>query len=85
MPATAPPKESSKIRTVVAEVLMIDGDFYILRGERGEIRIEVTPKTTLSESFKFGDKIKARILPNDTALSIERAKPDEPFGVHTPP
>ena len=84
MPATAPPKESSKIRTVVAEVLMIDGDFYVLRGDRGEIRIEVTPKTTLSESFKFGDKIKARILPNDTALSIERAKPDEPFSNQTP-
>jgi exosome complex RNA-binding protein Csl4 len=82
LPATVPSQESSKIRTVVAEILMVDGEFYILRGERGEIRIEVTPKTTLSESFKFGDKIKARILPNDTALSIERARPDEPFGVH---
>jgi exosome complex RNA-binding protein Csl4 len=84
LPVTAPPKESQKIRTVVAEVLMVDGDFYVVRGERGEIRIEVTPKTTVSESFKFGDKIKARILPNDTALSIERARPDEPFGVKTP-
>jgi exosome complex RNA-binding protein Csl4 len=84
LPVTAPPKESPKIRTVVAEVLMVDGDFYIVRGERGEIRIEVTPNTTVSESFKFGDKIKARILPNDTALSIERAQPDEPFGVHAP-
>jgi len=84
LPVTAPPKESQKIRTVVAEVLMVDGDFYVVRGERGEIRIEVTPKTTASESFKFGDKIRARILPNDTALSIERAGPDEPFGVKTP-
>ena len=73
--ATAP-QAPPKIRTVVAEVLMLDGNFYVVRGERGEIRIEVTPQTTLSESFKFGDKIKARILPNDTALSIERAKPD---------
>ena len=61
---------------------MIDGEFYIVRGDRGEIRIEVTPQTTLSESFKFGDKIKARILPNDKALSIERAQPDEPVGIH---
>jgi hypothetical protein len=83
-PATVPSKESSKIRTVVAEILMVDGEIYVVRGERGEIRIEVTPKTTVSESFKFGDKIKARILPNDTALSIERAQPDEPFGVHAP-
>jgi exosome complex RNA-binding protein Csl4 len=75
--ASVPSKESSEIRTVVAEILMIDGDFYVVRGERGEIRIEVTPKTTQSETFKFGDKIKARILPDDTAVSIERAKPDE--------
>lgn len=84
IPATVPSKESSKIRTVVAEILMVDGEFYVVRGERGEIRIEVTPTTTVSESFKFGDKIKARILPNDTALSIELARPDEPFGVHAP-
>lgn len=84
LPGTAPPKETSKIRTVVAEVLMVDGDFYVVRGDSGEIRIEVTPKTTLSESFKFGDKIKARILPNDKALTIERAQPDEPFGVQGP-
>jgi len=83
-PEKVTPKESPKIRTVVAEVLMIDGAFYVVRGDRGEIRIEVTPKTILSESLKFGDKIKARILPNDTALSIERAKPDEPFGVQGP-
>jgi hypothetical protein len=83
-PAAAPPKEPSKIRTVVAEILMIDGAFYVVRGNRGEIRIEVTPKTNVSESFKFGDKIKAKILPDDTAVSIERAKPDEPFGESAP-
>lgn len=81
LPAIPPTKESSKIRTIVAEILMVDGEFYIVRGERGEIRIEVTPKTIVSESFKFGDKIKARILPNDKALSIERAGPDEPPGM----
>jgi hypothetical protein len=74
------PQATPKIRTIVAEVLMLDGDFYVVRGDRGEIRIEVTPQTTLSESFKFGDKIKARILPDDTALSIERAKPDQSLG-----
>lgn len=68
--------ETSNVRTIVAEILMIDGDFYVVRGERGEIRIEVTPNTTLSESFKFGDRIKAKVLPDDTALSIERAQPE---------
>ena len=47
---------------------MIDENFYVVRGERGEIRIEVTSETKLSESFKFGDRIKAVLLPNDEAL-----------------
>jgi exosome complex RNA-binding protein Csl4 len=74
--SATPSNEPSNIRTIEAEILMVDGDFYVVRGERGEIRIEVTPDTVLSESFKFGDRIKARILPNDTALSIERAQPE---------
>lgn len=82
--ATTPPKVSPKVRTIVAEILMIDGNFYVVRGDRGEIRIEVTGETTLSESFKFGDRIKAKILPNDTALSIERAGSDEPLGTQRP-
>lgn len=82
--STTAPKGPPKIRTVVAEILMIDGNLYVVRGDRGEIRIEVTPETTLSESFKFGDRIKAKILPNDTALSIERAQSDQPLGTQTP-
>ena len=73
--------EGPKNRIVVADILMVDGDFYIVRTEYGEIQIEVTPDTKRSEEFKFGDKIKARILPNDRALSIERAKPEDPVGV----
>ena len=71
-------------RLIVADVLMVDGDFYIVRGETGEIRIEVTPKTTISESFDYGDRIKAEVLPNDKALTIERASPDDPLGITTP-
>ena len=73
--------EGPKNRIVVAEILMVDGDFYIVRTEFGEIQIEVTPDTQRSEEFKFGDKIKARILPNARALSIQRAKPEDPVGV----
>jgi exosome complex RNA-binding protein Csl4 len=82
--ATTAPKVSPKVRTIVAEILMIDGNLYVVRGDRGEIRIEVTAETALSESFQFGDRIKAKILPNDTALSIERARPDEALGTQTP-
>ena len=77
-------ESTPSIRTVVADVLMVEGDFYIVRGERGEIRIEVTPKTSVSESFDYGDRIKAEVLPNDKALTIERASPNDPIGITTP-
>ena len=75
------PTPPQNTRTIIAEVLMIDGDFIIVRGERGEIQIEVTPDTKLSEEFQFGDKIKATVLANDRALSVQRARPDEPTGI----
>ncbi|NKB81431.1 MAG: hypothetical protein GKS05_06035 [Nitrospirales bacterium] len=62
-----------EVRTVEGQILMIDEDLYVLRGERGEIRIEVTPTTHIAEAFKFGDRIKATIFKNDKALKIERA------------
>ena len=74
---------SPKTRTIVADLLMVDGDFYIVRGDRGEIQIEVTPDTKLSEEFTFGDRIKAVLLPNDVAQIITRASPDEPVGIAT--
>ena len=77
------PSSTPATRTIVAEILMIDGDFYVVRGERGEIRIEVTPDTKLSETFQFGDRIKAVVLPNDTAISIERAGGGETLGIST--
>ena len=77
------PTSTPATRTIVAEILMIDGDFYVVRGDRGEIRIEVTPDTKRSESFKFGDRIKAVVLPNDTAISIERVGEGEPLGITT--
>ena len=72
------------LRTIVADVLMVEGDFYIVRGEKGEIRIEVTPKTAVSGSFDYGDRIKATVSPNDKALTIERANPNDPVGITTP-
>ncbi len=89
----APSKETSdkpsapeppKNRTIVADVLMVDGDFIIVRGERGEIQIEVTPTTSITETFDYGDRIKAVVLPNDKALTVERASPDDPIGTTTP-
>ncbi len=76
--------EAPASRIIVADVLMVEGDFYIVRGERGEIQIEVTSETTVSESFDYGDRIKAEVLPNDKALTIERADPNDSVGITTP-
>ncbi len=80
----ADPPETPSTRIIVADVLMVDGDFYIVRGERGEIQIEVTPRTIISESFDYGDRIKAEVFPNDKALTIERASPGDSVGITTP-
>ena len=60
-------------KTIVGDLLMIDRDLYIVRGDRGEIQIEATSKTEITEDFKFGDRIKAVVLMNNKALKIERA------------
>ena len=73
--ATPKPKKP-KTRTIIADILMVDGDFHVVRSDYREVRIEVTPKTKISEVFKFGDKIKAEVDMIDKAISIERAPSD---------
>ena len=73
-PKSAPSRLPANTRVVEGQILMIDGDFYVLRGDRGEIRVERTPKTKVTEDFKFGDFIKATVKPNDQAVVIERLK-----------
>ena len=74
------PASSPTTKTLVADFMLIDGDLFIVRGDRGEIQIEITPDTKISEKFTLGDRIKAILLPNDVAQSIMRATPDEPVG-----
>ena len=62
-------------KTIVGDLLDVDRDFYIVRGERGEIQIEATYKTEITEEFGYGDRIKALVLMNNKALKIERAGP----------
>ena len=72
-PSTA--GQGDEPRVVEGQVLMVDGDFYVLRGEVGEIRVERTAETKMTEDFQFGDFIKATVTPNDQALTIERLAP----------
>ena len=80
-PSAQPRQPESK--TIVADLLDVDRDFYIVRGERGEIQIEATHKTEITEEFGYGDRIKAKVLMNNKALKIERAGPDDVPGVYT--
>ena len=72
--ASAPPQQPDR-KTIVGDLLDVDRDLYIVRGERGEIQIEATYKTEMTEEFQFGDRIKALVLMNNKALKIERAGP----------
>jgi len=74
-------KPAQKTKTIVGDLLMIDRDLYIVRGELGEIQIEATYKTEITEEFEFGDRIKALVLMNNKALKIERAGPNDVPGV----
>ena len=58
-------KAAQKTKTIVGDLLEIDRDLYIVRGERGEIQIEATYKTEVTEEFEFGDRIKALVLMNN--------------------
>ncbi len=78
----APPKRPAR-KTIVGDLLMIDRDLYVVRGDRGEIHIEAAPDTTIAEAFQFGDRIKALTLMNNKALTIERAAPGDAPGVVT--
>ncbi len=80
--APAQPKQPES-KTIIGDLLDVDRDFYIVRGERGEIQIEATHKTEITEEFGYGDRIKAKVLMNNKALKIERAGPDDVSGVYT--
>ena len=79
--APAQPKQPES-KTIIGDLLDVDRDFYIVRGERGEIQIEATHKTEITEEFGYGDRIKAKVLMNNKALKIERAGPDDVSGVY---
>ena len=79
-PSAQPKQPESK--TIIGDLLDVDRDFYIVRGERGEIQIEATHKTEITEEFGYGDRIKAKVLMNNKALKIERAGPDDVSGVY---
>ncbi|MCY3728376.1 MAG: hypothetical protein OXF97_05185 [Nitrospira sp.] len=79
-PSAQPKQPESK--TIIGDLLDVDRDFYIVRSERGEIQIEATGKTEITEEFGYGDRIKAKVLMNNKALKIERAGPDDVPGVY---
>lgn len=58
-------------RIVKGDVLMTEGEFYIVKDITGhEVRLHVNKETKLDGKVKVGDKIEARVTPEGHATSI---------------
>jgi len=58
-------------QVVKGDVLMTEGEFYIVKDITGhEVRLHVNKDTKLDGKVKVGDKIEARVTPEGHATSI---------------
>jgi Ser-tRNA(Ala) deacylase AlaX len=67
-----PGMESEGARTIKGEVLRVEGEHYLVKGNDGkEVRMHIDPTTQMSErNFKQGDLIEAKVNNENHALSI---------------
>jgi len=81
------PQQVTKARSVLGELVKIDGAFYVIRDASGkEIRLHVDKNTTkldkdrakMDRDFKVGDKLEARLNPDGHASSIQMAMATPP-------
>jgi len=57
--------------TVRGDVLMTEGEFYIVKDVTGhEVRLHVNKDTKADVKVKVGDKIEARVTPEGHAISL---------------
>jgi len=81
------PQQITKERSVLGELMKIDGAFYVIKDAKGEeIRLHVDKNTTkldkdrakMDREFKVGDKVEARLNPDGHASSIQMAMATPP-------
>jgi uncharacterized protein YdeI (BOF family) len=72
--AFAEPAAGAPTRTVIGELVKIEGPYYVVKDKAGrEIRLQVSRDTELAGAFRPGDRIEAQIAPLEHAMSVKRA------------
>lgn len=75
---TADPSQGGPEQIVRGDVLMKEGEFYVLRDITGhEVRVHVSPDTKIEGPIKTGDKIEAKVTSDGHAISIRQPVPGE--------
>ena len=63
-------------KTVVGDLLKIEGEFYTVHDMAGhEVRVHVDKTSKLEGTFKTGDKVLIHVTDKGHALSINRVQP----------
>jgi len=75
---TAEPSQGGAEQIVKGDVLLKEGEFYIIRDITGhEVRVHVGPDTKMEARLKTGDKIEAKVTSDGHAISIRVPLPGE--------
>jgi hypothetical protein len=70
--------QSNGGQIIKGEVLRVEGDNYVVKGQDGkEVRMQIDTTTKNIGSFKQGDRIKAEVNGQNHALSIRSARGTE--------
>ena len=75
---TADPSQGGPDQIVKGDVLLKEGEFYVIRDITGhEVRVHVSPETKMDGVIKTGDKIEAKVTSDGHAVSIRLPLPGE--------
>lgn len=75
---TVDPSQGGPEQIVKGDVLLKEGEFYVIRDITGhEVRVHVSPDTKMDGPLKTGDKIEAKVTSDGHAISIRLPVPGE--------
>jgi hypothetical protein len=75
---TADPSQDRPEQIVKGDVLLKEGEFYVIKDITGhEIRVHVSPETKMDGAIKTGDKIEAKVTSDGHAISMRVPLPGE--------
>ena len=75
---TADPSQDRADQIVKGDVLLKEGEFYVIKDITGhEVRVHVSSETKLDGAIKTGDKIEAKVTSDGHAISIRVPLPGE--------